>query len=127
MAHFAEVKNGIVTQVIVAEKDFIDTLENPKEWVQTSYNTYGGKHTLGGTPLRKNYAGIGYTYDTERDAFIPPQPYPSWKLDTDTCLWESPIPYPDDNKEYIWNESEQEWTYTGYFFEDGEIKKEEIE
>jgi len=125
MAHFAEVKNGIVTQVIVAEQYFIDTLENPNEWVQTSYNTYGGKHTLGGTPLRKNYAGIGFKYDKELDAFIPPQPYPSWKLDTDTCLWNAPIPYPQDDKQYIWNESEQEWTYTGYFFEDGELKKEE--
>jgi hypothetical protein len=127
MAHFAEVKNGIVTQVIVAEQDFIDTLENPTEWVQTSYNTYGGKHTLGGEPLRKNYAGIGFKYDKELDAFIPPQPYPSWKLDTDTCLWRAPVEHPDDNKQYIWNESELEWTYTGYYFEDGEIKKEEIE
>jgi len=125
MAHFAEVKNGIVTQVIVAEQDFIDTLPNPTEWVQTSYNTVGGKHTLGGTPLRKNYAGIGFKYDKELDAFIPPQPYPSWKLDTETCLWNAPIPYPDDNKEYIWNEAEQEWTYTGYYYENGELKKEE--
>jgi hypothetical protein len=131
MAHFAKVKNGIVTQVIVAEQNFIDTLEKPNEWVQTSYNTYGGKHYNAETkqvdnkpPLRKNYAGIGFKYDKELDAFIPPQPYPSWKLDTDTCLWESPIPYPDFNKQYIWNESEQEWTYTGYYFEDGEIKKE---
>jgi len=125
MAHFAEVKNGIVTKVIVAEQDFIDTLENPTEWFQTSYNTHAGKHTLGKKPLRKNYAGIGYTYDAERDAFIPPQPYPSWKLDTETCLWEATIPYPQDNKQYIWNEAEQEWTYTGYFFENGELKKEE--
>ena len=124
MAHFAEVKNGIVTQIIVAEQDFIDTLENPTEWVQTSYNTYGGKHPEN-RPLRKNYAGIGFKYDKELDAFIPPQPYPSWKLNTDTCLWESPIPRPQDNKEYIWNEQELEWTYTGYFFENGELKKEE--
>jgi len=124
MAHFAEVKNGFVTQVIVAEQDFIDTLTNPTEWVQTSYNTHGGKHPEN-RPLRKNYAGIGFKYDKELDAFIPPQPYPSWKLNTDTCLWESPIPYPQDDKQYIWNEAEQEWTYTGYFLEDGEIKKEE--
>jgi len=135
MAHFAEVKNGIVTQVIVAEQNFIDTLENPNEWVQTSYNTHGGKHYDPETgkvdkkpPLRKNYAGIGYTYDTERDAFIPPKPFNSWLLDEETCLWKAPTPLPqDDNKEYIWNEQELEWTYTGYFFEDGEMKKEEIE
>ena len=132
MAHFAEIKNGIVTQVIVAEQDFIDTLPNPTEWVQTSYNTYGGKHYDPETrevdnkpPLRKNYAGIGFRYDKELDAFIPPQPYPSWKLNTDTCLWESPIPYPQDNKEYIWNEAEQEWTYTGYFLKDGELVKDD--
>jgi hypothetical protein len=125
MAHFAEVKNGIVTQVIVAEQDFIDTLPDPNEWVQTSYNTLAGKHTLGGTPLRKNYAGIGFTYDAERDAFIPPKPYDSWILDEETCQWESPIPYPQDDNDYEWNESEQEWTYTGYYFEDGELKKEE--
>ena len=123
MAHFAEIKDGIVTQVIVAEQNFIDTLPNPTEWVQTSYNTQAGKHLLGGTPLRKNYAGIGFRYDKELDAFIPPQPYPSWKLNTDTCLWESPIPYPQDDKEYIWNETEQEWTYTGYFLKDGELVK----
>jgi hypothetical protein len=124
MAHFARVINNIVVEVIVAEQDYIDGLPDHWAWVQTSYNTYGGKHTLGGTPLRKNYAGIGFKYDKELDAFIPPTPYPSWKLNTDTCLWEAPIPYPDDNKEYIWNESEQEWTYTGYFLENGEIKKE---
>jgi hypothetical protein len=109
MAHFAEVKNGIVTQVIVAEQDFIDTLPNPNEWVQTSYNTYGGKHTLGGQPLRKNYAGIGFTYDKKLDAFIPPQPYPSWKLDTETCLWDAPIPLPQDDNEYEWDEETQNW------------------
>ena len=125
MAHFAEVKNGIVTQVIVAEQDFIDGLPNPTEWVQTSYNTYGGKHILGETPLRKNYAAIGYTYDSERDAFIPPIPYKSWLLNEETCLWKAPIDKPIDVKQYICNESEQEWTYTGYFLEDGEIKKEE--
>jgi hypothetical protein len=125
MAHFAKVINNIVVEVIVAEQDYIDTLPDKWAWVQTSYNTYGGKHTLGGTPLRKNYAGIGFKYDKELDAFIPPQPYPSWKLDTDTCLWNAPIPYPQDDKQYIWNEAEQEWTYTGYFFEDGELKKEE--
>ena len=133
MAHFARVINGLVVEVIVAEQDFIDTLEiKPWEtWVQTSYNTRGGKHYDPETgqvdtkpPLRKNYAGIGYKYDKELDAFIPPQPYPSWKLNTDTCLWEAPIPYPQDDKQYIWNESEQEWTYTGYYLENGELVKE---
>jgi hypothetical protein len=132
MAHFARVINNIVVEVIVAEQDYIDTLPDHWAWVQTSYNTYGGKHYDPETrkvdtklPLRKNYAGIGFKYDKELDAFIPPQPYPSWKLDTDTCLWNAPIPYPQDDKQYIWNESELEWTYTGYFFENGELKKEE--
>lgn len=131
MAHFAKIKNGIVTQVIVAEQDFIDTLPNATEWIKTSYNTYGGKHYDPETgqvdtkpPLRKNYAGIGFRYDKELDAFIPPQPYPSWLLNEDTCLWEAPIPYPQDGKDYLWNEAEQEWTYTGYYLENGEIVKE---
>lgn len=112
MAHFAEVVNGIVKRVIVAEQDFIDSgaVGIPSRWVQTSYNTYAGKHKLGGTPLRKNYAGIGYTYDEQRDAFIPPKPYPSWNLNEDTCLWESPIPYPNDEKQYIWDETIGNWS-----------------
>jgi hypothetical protein len=126
MGHYAKVINSVVIEVIVADQKFIDTLPDKWAWVQTSYNTYGGVHKLGGTPLRKNYAGIGYRYDSTRDAFIPPTPYPSWKLNEDTCLWEAPIPYPSDNKQYIWNEAEQEWTYTGYYFEDGELRKEEI-
>ena len=102
MAHYAKIENNIVTQVIVAEQDFIDTLEG--QWVQTSYNTHGGIHyttttTLSGDkkitkkmpdngiPLRKNYAGIGFTYDEQRDVFIPPQPDPTWILDENTCLW----------------------------------------
>lgn len=85
MAHYAKIENDIVVQVIVAEQDFIDTLDG--EWVQTSYNTIGGVHTLGGTPLRKNYAGFGYTYDRIRDAFIPPKPSEDAVLDEDTCLW----------------------------------------
>jgi len=90
MGHFAKVEKGIVTTVIVAEQDFIDTLPETELWIQTSYNTYGGKHLLGGTPLRKNYAGIGYRYDPRRDAFIPPTPDEpgTWKLDEKTCLWE---------------------------------------
>ena len=111
MAHFAKVQDGIVTQVIVAEPEFFDTFvdSSPGEWIQTSYNTHGGVHTLGGTPLRKNYAGIGYTYDRERDAFVPPQPFPSWVLNEGSCLWNSPVPYPDDGQEYTWDEDAQQW------------------
>ena len=107
MSHFAKIENGIVTQVIVAEQDFVDTQSGI--WVQTSYNTHGGQHTLGGTPLRKNYAGIGHTYDITRDAFIPPAPYESWVLNEDTCLWEAPVVYPDDGKIYTWDESTTNW------------------
>jgi hypothetical protein len=88
MGHFAKVLNGIVTQVIVAEPEFFDTFvdSSPGEWVQTSYNTHGGQHPEG-RPLRKNYAGIGFTYDAERDAFIPPKPEGDYALDDETCLW----------------------------------------
>ncbi len=88
MAHFAKVLNGIVTQVIVAEPEFFDTFvdTSPGEWVQTSYNTHGGQHPEG-RPLRKNFAGIGFTYDRERDAFIPPKPEGDYALDEETCLW----------------------------------------
>jgi hypothetical protein len=88
MSHFAKVVNGIVTQVIVAEPEFFDTFvdSSPGEWIQTSYNTSGGQHP-DGRPLRKNYAGIGYTYDAERDAFIPPKPEGDYALDEETCLW----------------------------------------
>lgn len=112
MAHYAKVVDGIVTKVIVAEADFFNTFvdDSAGEWIQTSYNTHGGQHTLGGTPLRKNFAGIGYTYDKEKDAFIPPQPFASWILNEITCLWEAPVAYPDDGKEYIWNESITNWT-----------------
>jgi hypothetical protein len=113
MAHYAKVKDGVVTQVIVAEADFFDTFvdSEPGEWIQTSYNTRGGEHydpetgeVDDGTPLRKNYAGIGFTYDRDRDAFIPPQPFASWTLNDDSCLWECPIAYPDDDAMYIWDE-----------------------
>ena len=112
MAHYAKVVNGIVTKVIVAEADFFNTFvdDSAGQWIQTSYNTHGGQHTLGGTPLRKNFAGIGYTYDKEKDAFIPPQPFASWILNEATCLWEAPVAYPNDGKEYIWNESITNWT-----------------
>jgi hypothetical protein len=109
MSHFAKVENGIVAQVIVAKQDVIDSGLFGEGWLQTSYNTYGGIHKNGGTPLRKNYAGIGYTYDVIRDAFIPPQPYASWVLDENTCLWNSPTPMPDDGRGYIWNEEQRRW------------------
>ena len=89
--------------------DFLTKLTGYPVWKQTSYNTHGGVHNNGGTPLRKNHAGIGYTYDEDRDAFIPKKPYNSWILNEDTCRWESPIPYPQDNNRYNWNEQNQSW------------------
>ena len=111
MAHFAKVKNGIVTNVIVEDQDFVDSYIDHEagKWIQTSYNTRGGVHSEGGTPLRKNFASIGGVYDAERDAFYLQQPYPSWTLNEDTCLWESPVAYPDDGNRYIWNETDQQW------------------
>jgi hypothetical protein len=108
VAHFAKVVDGIVTEVLVIEQDVIDTgaFGDPALWVQTSYNTHGGQHPEG-RPLRKNYAGVGYTYDAKRDAFIAPQPFSSWTLNEDTCLWVSPVPMPDDGKQYIWDEATQ--------------------
>ena len=110
MAHFAKIESGIVTDVIVADQDYV--LSIPGTWVQTSYNTRGGKHydqdgnEDSGTPLRKNYAGVGHTYDSTKDAFYAPKPYASWTLNNTTCLWESPIAYPDysDGKTYLWDE-----------------------
>lgn len=118
MAHFAKIQDGIVTQVIVAEPEFFDTFvdSSPGEWIQTSYNTIGGTHYVpnsnepdGGVALRKNYAGIGFTYDKDREAFIPPQPYASWTLNESSCLWEAPVPMPADNNAYEWNEETQSW------------------
>ena len=120
MGHFAKVSNGIVTRVIVAEADFFNNFvdDSPGQWIQTSYNTRGGVHYQPNTnepsedqskALRKNYAGIGYTYDATRDAFIPPQPFNSWTLNEDTCLWDSPVPYPADGKLYKWNEELVNW------------------
>jgi hypothetical protein len=109
MSHFAKVENGIVTQVIVAEQDVIDSGLFGTGWIQTSYNTYGGVHKNGGIPLRKNYAGIGYTYDANRDAFIPPQPYASWVLNENTFCWNAPTSMPTDGKMYVWNESTLSW------------------
>jgi hypothetical protein len=115
--HYAKVINNIVTEVIVAEADFFNTFtdSSPGNWLQTSYNTRGGKHYGQdgiedlGTPLRKNYAGVGYIYDSTRDAFIEPQPYPSWTLNEDTCQYDSPVPYPDDDKFYTWDETTTNW------------------
>lgn len=110
MAHFARVEQGHVTQVIVATPLHISGLSDSENWIQTSFNTHGGVHALGNIPLRKNYAGIGYSYDAVKDAFIAPQPYPSWILNETTCLWNAPIPMPTDGKPYTWNESSGTWT-----------------
>jgi len=115
MAHYAKIEDGIVTNVIVAEQDQIDTMDG--QWVQTSYNTRGGIHYApnsndpdGGIALRKNYAIIGGTYDLDRDAFIPPKPFDSWLLDEPTCTWETPVPQPEvDPDKYNWNEETQAW------------------
>lgn len=112
MSHFAKVENGLVTGVIVAEQDFIDSgiVGDPSSWIQTSYNTHHGIHygpdgkPDGGVPLRKNYAGIGFTYDEKLDAFIPPKLYASWKFNQQTCDWEPPIEKPNDQKLYRWDE-----------------------
>ncbi len=111
MAHFAKVVNNSVTQVIVAEPEFFETFidTTPGEWIQTSYNTIGNHHTLGGTPLRGNFAAVGYTYDKTNDVFYNVQPYPSWILDQSTWLWEAPVAPPTDGKMYRWNESTTSW------------------
>jgi hypothetical protein len=110
LSHYAKIENGIVVQVIVAEEDFIATgaLGDPANWIQTSYNTHGGKHPED-RPLRKNYAGVGYAYDEQRDAFIPPQPFASWLLNEDTCLWDAPVAMPTDDKKYAWDEESVSW------------------
>ena len=111
MAHFAKVENEVVVNVIVAEQEFIDSgaVGDPSSWVQTSYNTFGGVHKLGGTPLRKNFAGIGYTYNQEQDAFIPPKEFDSWLLNEESCLWEAPVAMPDDGRHYQWDEIKLSW------------------
>ena len=111
MAHFAFVNGGIVEKVIVAEQDFVDSHREstPGKYIQTSYNTFGGTHLLGGIPLRKNFAQVGGTYDPVRDAFIPMKPYPSWTLNESTCRWECPVSYPDDGKVYDWDETSKAW------------------
>ena len=125
MAHFAEIDDSkkVIRVLVVDNKDTQDADGNEVEsigakylhdglggtWVRTSYNTQNGVHTLGGTPFRKNFAGIGSTYDETRDAFYRPQPYPSFTLNETTCIWESPVPYPDDDKEYNWDEETLSW------------------
>ena len=118
MAHFAKVVDGTVTQVIVAEPEFFETFvdSSPGQWIQTSYNTRGGVHYNpetnepdDGTPLRYNYAGIGFHYDATADAFYAPQPFASWTLNTDTYLWEAPVAYPDDGGMYQWDEDTTNW------------------
>lgn len=120
MAHFAKVVDGIVDQVIVAEPEFFNNFvdSSPGQWIQTSYNTYGGVHYDPETrqpsadqskALRKNYAGRGYSYDAGRDAFIPPKPFESWTLNETTCIWDAPVAMPDDGQRYTWNETEQRW------------------
>lgn len=121
MGHYAKVSDGIVQQVIVAEEEFFQTFvdTSPGEWIKTSYNTRGGVHygpdgqPDGGVALRKNYAGIGYSYDALLDAFIPPKPYPSWVLNEQTCLWESPVPLPapQEGGYWDWDESAQQWIF----------------
>tara|TARA_Y100000114_G_C11556996_1_gene229956 strand:+ start:157 stop:534 length:378 start_codon:yes stop_codon:yes gene_type:complete len=121
MAHFAKLGTGnIVERVEVVSNDiatdeqtgvdFLNNLYGTRDtWKQTSYNTKGGVHLLGGTPFRKNYGGIGYTYDQTKDAFIPPKPFDSWTLNETTCIWEAPVAYPSDDKDYEWDESSTSW------------------
>ena len=126
MAHYAKVQNGTVTQVIVAEPEFFDSFvdNSPGKWIKTSYNMHGGVYYDPNTNqpaedqsvidgdearLRKNYAGIGFSYDKDRDAFIPPKPYDSWVLNEETCLWEAPVPRPDDGNDYEWDEETTSW------------------
>ena len=132
MAHFAKINtDNIVVEVIVVNDNellvdgteseaqginFLNSLFNTKfNWKQTSYNTAANSHKLGGTPLRKNYAGMGYTYDADKDAFIAPKPYASWTLDNDTCIWEAPVAYPDDGEKYVWSEDDTNWVSDSNF------------
>lgn len=116
MAHYAKVESGIVTNVIVAESEFINTLPDSSLWIQTSYNTRGNVHYNsdnepdGGVALRKNFAGIGFSYNADLDGFIPPKEFDSWILDTDTCLWYPPVDRPNDGLDYVWDEESVCWT-----------------
>lgn len=116
MSHFAKLDdNNIVIFVTVGRqeddgKEAELSARTGDTYRQTSYNTRGGIHMLGGVPFRKNFAGLGYTFDAARDAFIPPQPWPSWTLNEVTCLWDPPVPYPNDGQDYTWNEDTQSWS-----------------
>jgi hypothetical protein len=117
MAHWAEIdSDNIVTRVLVVADDkedgqtfLAEDLGLGGTWKKTSYNTIGGVHTLGGTPFRKNYAGVGFKFDAAKDAFIPPKPFASWTLNATTCLWEAPTPMPTDDKMYVWDEETTSW------------------
>jgi hypothetical protein len=111
LSHFAKIENGIVTQVIVIDAETLQLGHwgDPSLWKQTSYNTHGGVHATGGTPLRFNYAGLGYSYDAGRDAFIPPKPFASWLLNETSCLWDAPTPMPTDGKMFKWSEDTLSW------------------
>ncbi len=111
MSHFAHITNGVVDQIIVIEQEMLNTgaWGDPSEWVQTSYNTEEGKHKLGGTPLRKNFAGLGYTYDKKLDAFVPPKEYDSFVLDEEKGKYVAPVPMPKDGKEYAWDDEKADW------------------
>ena len=110
MAHWAHLTNGIVDQVIVIDEETLALGHwgDPSEWKQTSYRTQGGQHPEG-KPFRFNYAGLGYSYDAQRDAFIPPKPFASWSLNETTCLWDAPTPIPTDGKMYRWDEEQLVW------------------
>jgi len=110
MAHWAHLTNGIVDQVIVIDEETLALGHwgDPSEWKQTSYRTQGGQHPEG-KPFRFNYAGLGYSYDAQRDAFIPPKPFASWVLNETTCLWDAPTPMPTDGKFYRWDEPTLSW------------------
>ena len=139
MAHYAKVENGIVTEVIVAEQNFIDTLEDKELWFETSYNIKEGIYYNPNTGLpdedqtfakktigrrRKNYAGIGMTYDSELDMFLSPKPYESWILNKEFGRWDPPFEKPNDNKIYTWDESKKNWEYKGWYIKDGKSIKE---
>jgi hypothetical protein len=130
MAHYAQLDSGnVVVNVFVGRDDVVEGIDDWETYYapqgftvkQTSYNTYGGVHYTDGVPsedqrkaLRFNYAGIGFTYDEDRDAFIPPKPFESWVLDQDSCLWKAPLPYPDGGGEYTWNEETGSWDLSSY-------------
>jgi len=130
MAHYAQLDSGnVVVNVFVGRDDVVEGIDDWETYYapqgftvkQTSYNTYGGVHYTDGVPsedqrkaLRFNYAGIGFTYDEDRDAFIPPKPFESWVLDELSCLWKAPLPYPDGGGEYTWNEETGSWDLSSY-------------